>query len=87
MPYMVPYMVMVKTTVYLSSDLALRLRQLAQSRQRPQAELIREALEKFARGAARPLPPGVGGYRSGRSDVSERADEILTRAAKQRRWR
>jgi len=67
---------MIKTTVYLSAELVLRMRRL-----------VRKALATLAPGNPRPLPPGVGRYRSGRSDVSQRADEILGRAAKQGRWR
>ena len=67
---------MTKTTVYLSAELVLRMRRL-----------IRKALASLSPGNPRPLPPGVGRYRSGRSDVSQRADEILGRAAKQGRGR
>jgi hypothetical protein len=67
---------MIKTVVYLSAELASRMRRL-----------IRAALAGFAHGNPRPLPPGVGRYRSGRSDVSQRADEILGCAAKQGRGR
>ena len=66
---------MIETSFYLS-DLVLRMRQL-----------IREALSAFGHGNPRPLPPGVGRYRSGRSDVSQHADEILGRAVKQGRGR
>lgn len=40
---------MVKTTVYLDPDTAIALRQLAQSQDRSQAELIREALSIYTR--------------------------------------
>ena len=77
---------MTKTTVYLDPEIALALRQLAAVKGRTQAELIREALATYARKAARPKPKGLGRYRSGRRDVSERADELLRRAVKDRRW-
>jgi hypothetical protein len=78
---------MQKTTVYLEPELALTLRQLAAAQGRSQAELIREAIASYAHKSARPEPKGIGAYRSGRSDVSERAEELLRRAAKARRWR
>ncbi len=78
---------MVKTTVYLDADVALSLRRMAESEGRSQAELIRDALEKFTRRQKRPLPRGLGKYASGQSDVSERAREILRDAAKKGRWR
>jgi hypothetical protein len=77
---------MLKTTVYLDSDTALALRQLAEVQGRPQAELIREALTRFTRSAAVSKPKGIGRYRSGRSDISERARKLLRGAVKQRRW-
>ncbi|MEE8586662.1 MAG: CopG family transcriptional regulator [Acidobacteriota bacterium] len=76
---------MVKTTVYLQADTALALRQLAKSRGQSQAELIREALRLFTRTASRPMPKGVGKYRSGRSDISARSEELIGEAIRERR--
>ena len=78
---------MVKTTVYLDTDVALSLRRMAESEGRSQAELIRDALEKYTGRAKRPKLPGVGEFRSGHTDTSERAREILREAAKKGRWR
>jgi hypothetical protein len=83
---MVSWIRMMKTTVYLDDEVALTLRQLAASQGRSQAELIREALLRYTRENRRPLPPGIGKYRSGRTDISERAEEILKRAAVRRKW-
>ena len=67
----------------LDEQLALLLKQMAEHRQRPVPELIREALGEYAErrnpGTVRKLP-GVGAYRSGRSDVSGRAEEWLGEA-------
>ena len=80
---------MIRTTVYLDEDTGLSIRRLSQLQQRPQADLIREALKQYVVKAegdlTNKLPPGVGAYRSGRSDVSSRADEMLKRAAKRHR--
>jgi len=78
---------MVKTTVYLDADTALNLRDLATRQQRPQAELIREALANYTRQFRRPMPKGIGKYSSGRPDIGSRAEEILRGAARERRWR
>lgn len=75
---------MVKTTVYLDETIALRIRQLAKTKGRSQAEVIRDALETYTRDVERPRPKGIGAYSSGRSDVSERAEEILREAARKR---
>ena len=84
---MVPYMAMVKTTVYLDTEIVLSLRRMAESEGRSQAELIRDALHQFTRGHKRPLPRGLGKYSSGESNVSERAKDILRAAAKRGKWR
>ncbi|HYM10926.1 MAG TPA: CopG family transcriptional regulator [Bryobacterales bacterium] len=77
---------MTKTTVYLDPEVALSLRQLAERQGCSQAELIREALATYVRRSGRLKPKGIGRYHSGRSDVSERAEELLRRAARDRRW-
>ncbi|HTS50393.1 MAG TPA: CopG family transcriptional regulator [Bryobacteraceae bacterium] len=78
---------MIKTTVYLDTDVALSLRRMAESEGRSQAELIRDALEKYTSTRKRPKLPGLGEFRSGHTDTSERAREILREAAKKGRWR
>lgn len=70
-----------RTTVYLGEEVAVAIRHLAESQNRSQAEIIREALQKYVKEAEqkgnRPPIQGIGAYRSGRSDVSERAEELL----------
>lgn len=77
---------MIKTTVYFDEETALALRQLATVAGRSQAELIRDAVALYVDQATRPLPRGIGGYHSGRSDVSTRAEELLRAAVHERRW-
>lgn len=80
---------MLRTTVYLKEELAVALRQLSSLEQRPQAEVIRDAIDDYVRKALREtkveLPPGIGAYQSGRSDVSAKVDEILRRKARKKR--
>ena len=78
---------MVKTTVYLDEEIAQKLRWLSASSGRPKAELIRDALGKYTAEVKRPFPKGAGMFDSGRSDISERAEEILAEAARERKWR
>lgn len=73
---------MVKTTVYLEESIDRTLKQLARSQGRSQADVIREALATHAAQASVPAPKGIGAYRSGRSDVSEKAEELLRQAAR-----
>jgi len=80
---------MLRTTIYLDEDVALAIRQLAVREQRSQAEIIREALRQYLKRAGKrresPKPSGIGAYRSGRHDVSQRAEELLRQAAQKNR--
>lgn len=75
---------MVKTTVYLRDNVVQRLRSLARLQGRSQAELIREALERFVEGESfeRPAPVGIGRFRSGRPDIARQAEKLLRQAAR-----
>ena len=79
---------MQRTTVYIEEETAVAIRHLAESQDRSQAEIIREALTKYVRDAerrsARPSISGIGAYRSGHSDISERAEEILRESVRKR---
>jgi hypothetical protein len=79
---------MTKLTLYLKNETADTIKRIANSQGRTQEEVIQDALSTYAvsRSTAeqleRPLPKGVGCYSSGRSDVSERAEELLRQAAR-----
>jgi hypothetical protein len=69
---------MAKTTVYLDSDDYLRLKSIARRQGRKTAALVREAVAEYARrhaGRGKPRSLGVG--RSGRRDLSDRAERLL----------
>ena len=77
---------MERTQISLTQDQARELRRLARKRGTSMAALIREAVDRtydvsgheparWERALA-----SVGGFRSGRSDVSERHDELLAEA-------
>lgn len=68
-----------KTTVYLEATDYRRVRDLASREHRPAAELIREAVSEYVRRRdSRVQPSSIGAGRSGRSDLSERAEELLS---------
>jgi hypothetical protein len=55
-----------KTTVYLDAEARRGLRALSRSSGRPQAELIREAIDAYLeRSANRSLPAWVGAWKNG----------------------
>jgi len=67
-----------RTTVKLPDDLDARLRHEAERRRTTVSELTRQAIEAHLGGGRtrrRLLAAGAGG--SGRSDISERIEEIL----------
>jgi hypothetical protein len=76
---------MVKTTLYLEEATVHVLQELASEEGRSQGEVIREALLAYKGKLARPAPKGVGQFRSGRSDVSESAEDLLRQAARGKR--
>jgi len=67
-----------KTTLYLPEAEYRVLKSLARQQTRPAAELVREAIIEYAArhgGRRRPASLGIG--RSGREDLSEKAEELL----------
>jgi len=67
-----------KTTVYLSLADYRRLKALARTTKRTTAALVREAVAEYAqRHAPGGRPASIGTGHSGRSDVAERAEELL----------
>jgi predicted transcriptional regulator len=74
-----------RTTVKLSDDLDARLRHEAQRRGTTIAEVTRTALEEhIGAGGRRRLGAAAAG-RSGRSDISERIEEIIAAEVKRSR--
>lgn len=67
-----------KTTLYLPEDDYRRLKALARREGRAAAELVREAVSEYTRKRIRRAgPKSLGVARSGRDDLSERAEELL----------
>jgi hypothetical protein len=71
--------------ISLDPESALALRQAAAREGLSPAELVSVVLREYLRGPDRPPPRGVGAYRSGRSDVSTRAEALLRKAARRQR--
>ena len=76
---------MATITIEISGTAAEKLRQLMEAERRTEVEIVAEALEAY-QPARRPLPRGVGKYHSGRSDTSQRTEEILRDAVKEGQW-
>lgn len=72
-------------TVELNGEIVEELRQLAAAQERSETEIVREALSAYLR-SARPLPKGMGRYRSGQGKVSEQARDLLRQAVKDKQW-
>ena len=69
---------MKRTTLYLDADTEALLKLESMRRQQPIAEIVREALQAYLRKEPRRRPPGRGEFRSGREDIAERAEELLS---------
>ena len=67
---------MTAITIEMNDDLAAKLRRFAADLERTEEDIVRDALAAYVE-APRPLPKGMGKYRSGASDTSERARELL----------
>jgi predicted transcriptional regulator len=72
-------------TIQLDDDMAEALRRLAVLEQRSETDIVRTALAAYAQ-SSRPLPKGLGKYHSGRTDISERARELIREDVKEGRW-
>ena len=67
-----------KTTVYLEAESYRKLKLIARRRGCAPAMLVREAVAEYAaRHAATSRPASVGAFRSGRKNLSERAEDLL----------
>jgi len=67
-----------KTTVYLDPDDYRRLKSLARSRDAKAAQLVREAVAEYVvRHAPRQQAKSLGRFSSGRTDIGERAEDLL----------
>lgn len=69
-----------RTTIVADEDLLMEIKQVARAEGRSASELIREALEQYIRTKRAKdgrVPSFVGLGKSGRSDISERIDELL----------
>ncbi|MGP0070215.1 MAG: ribbon-helix-helix protein, CopG family [Isosphaeraceae bacterium] len=72
--------------IILDEQTAATIRQLASQERRSETEVVRDALALYARTGPRPLPVGVGKYRSGSHDVAQQAGALIRDAVKEGRW-
>lgn len=74
-----------KTTVYLRRVDYRRLQAIGREQGRSAADLVREAVTEYARKHGRKgTPQSLGIGRSGRGDLSERAEELLAGMGRRR---
>jgi predicted transcriptional regulator len=64
-------MAMEKTTLYLTPELLRMLQDVSRRKRRPQAELVREALQQYLERQERQLPRSIGIAASGKIDATE----------------
>lgn len=69
-------MVMRRTTVYLPDDLKARVERVARDGNRSEADVIREAIERFTAGESRPRPR-LPLLTSGQAELAETVDDAL----------
>ena len=74
------------TNITLDERTAATIRELASAEQRPETEIVRDALALYAQAGRRPVPIGVGQYRSGAHDGSEQARTLIRDAVKEGQW-
>ncbi|OGQ10329.1 MAG: hypothetical protein A2138_12195 [Deltaproteobacteria bacterium RBG_16_71_12] len=65
-----------KTTVYLDDESLRALKRLARELRRPEAELVREAICRFASSAGRPASKSLGAV-AGPGNLAQRVGELL----------
>ncbi len=70
------------TTINIEPEMMQIIHQLAKEQGCTQKEVIRKALKNYAQHISRPKPKGIGRFHSGRSDVSEKAEELIYKKGK-----
>ena len=70
---------MKRTTIYLEPELEVLLKLETRRRNKPMAELIREALRAYLQRGPGEAPPGAGAFASGHKDTAERHDAWLAK--------
>ena len=70
---------MKRTTIYFEPELEALLKAETIRRNRPMAELIREAVREYIVRTSPAPPPGAGEFASGEGDTAERSEEILAK--------
>lgn len=70
---------MERTTLYLPSDLAERLRGLARRKRRSLAWVVREALERYLSEQERPVPSSLGAGEDAEVSAADSEDWLRAR--------
>lgn len=76
---------MTAITIHVNDEIAAELRRLAAAQERSETAIVCDALTEYVQ-RVRPLTKGMGKYRSGKSNVSEQARDLLRQAVKDKQW-
>jgi len=74
---------MIRTTISVEPETMELFRIIANEQRRNLTELIQEALKLYVHRISRPKPKGIGRYHSGRSDVSQKAEELIAQSVRE----
>ena len=66
-----------RTTIYLDPELEVLLKREMRRRNKPMAQLVREAVQAYVTTEPSRTPPGAGAFASGHGDTAGRVDELL----------
>lgn len=66
-----------RTSIYLDTELDLRLKRESRRRGVPMANLVREAVRAYLPAESDRRPAGAGAFGSGRTDTAGRSEEVL----------
>lgn len=73
-------------TIELDEQTAAVVQALAANEKRSVSDVIRDAVAAYPGRQKRPLPKGVGKYRSGQSDIAQNVREILRKDVQEGKW-
>jgi hypothetical protein len=77
---------MMSLTIELDEQTAAVVQALAANENRSVNEVIRDAVAAYPGKRKRPLPKGVGKYRSGQSDIAQNLRESLRKDVQEGKW-
>jgi len=74
---------MTEITISIEPEIMQIVHQIADRQGCTQIEVIQEAVKKYTKNISHSKPKGIGRFHSGRSDISEKAEELMYKSDKQ----